>query len=311
MDRIDWERIAERVRNWGRWGAEDNRGTLNLIGPEALKRGFAAARDGKQFSLGLRFDRHGPQGEGLRTNPQLIFHAIDTPINPAFPFTRYADDSVFMALQCATQWDALSHVHYGGELYNGCKVCDTLTPTGANRLGVEHLANPGITARGILLDVARHLAVDELPAGHAITPDLLNAVVAAQGVTIEPGDIVAIRTGAIRAMVLHGDRTRFAASQPGLDATCAEWLFDQQAAAVCADNFAVEVLTAETMASEICLPMHPLCLRDMGLPLGEMFNLEDIAADCASDGRYEFLLCAPPLGFTGAVGSPVNPIVLK
>jgi len=311
MERIDWERAAERVRNWGRWGPDDNRGTLNLIGPEVIKRGVAAAQAGKQFSLGLQFDRNGPQRGGDRVNPQLILHALDTPINPEFPRTRFSDDSVFMALQCATQWDALCHVHYDGELYNGCKVCDTLTPKGALKLGVEHLANPGITSRAVLLDVARHFGVDELPAGRAITPDLLDAVVEKQGVSIEPGDIVAVRTGAIRSLVVHGDRDRFAEHQPGLDATCAEWLYDRQAAAVCADNFAVEVLGPDTMASEICLPMHPLCLRDMGMPLGEMFNLEALAADCADDGRYHFLLCAPPLGFTGGVGSPVNPIALK
>jgi len=311
MNPVDFDRTAERLRNWGRWGPDDNRGTLNLIGPDVLRRAFAEARDGKQFALGLRFDRNGPQRGGNRVNPQLILHAIDDPVNPQFPRTRFADDSVFMALQSATQWDALCHVHYDGQLYNGCNVCDTVTPTGTKRLGAEHLANPGITSRGILLDVARHFGVDELPAGHAITPDQLDAVVERQGVGIAPGDIVAIRTGAIRAMVVHRSRDRFGEVQPGLDATCAEWLHDRQAAAVCADNVAVEVIDTTTIASEICLPLHALCLRDMGMPLGEMFDMEELAADCAADGRYSFLLCAPPLGFTGAVGSPVNPIVLK
>lgn len=310
MQGIDFDRMAERIRNWGRWGPDDNRGTLNLIGPEALKRGVAAARDGKQFSLGLRFDRNGPQDGFVRTNPQLFLHTLDQAVDPQTPRIRYADDSVFMTLQCATQWDALSHVHYDGELYNGCKVCDTLTPRGATRLGVEHLANPGITSRGILLDVAGFLGVPVLDAGYDITPDVLAAVVARQGVRLEPGDILAVRTGAIAAMVA-GDRDRYKAVQPGLAPECAEWLHDHQAAAVCADNIAVERLGGTRERGEVMLPLHGLCLRDMGMPLGEMFNLEALAQDCAADGRYEFLICAPPLGFTGAVGSPVNPIVLK
>ena len=311
MDRIDFEAMAERVRNWGRWGHEDNRGTLNLIGPEALRRGAAAARRGKPFSLGLRFDRAGPQPAGNeRINPQLFLHALDKAIRPDFPRVRYNDDTVVMALQCATQWDALSHVHYDGVLYNGCKACDTLTPQGVRRLGVEHLADPGITSRGVLIDVARHHGDAVLPSGHAITPDDLTAILERHQVTVEPGDILVVRTGAMRALAIDGDAATYRAVQPGLGPECAEWLFDRQIAAVCADNLAVEVL-ARDAAQEYALPLHALCLRDMGMPLGEMFQLEALAADCAADGCYEFLLCAPPLGFTGAVGSPVNPIALK
>jgi len=311
MKTVDFEAMAERIRNWGRWGAEDNRGTLNLIGPEALVRGAAAARQGKRFSLGLPFDRDGPQDGIGRTNPQLFLHTLGKPVNPAFPRVQWADDSVFMTLQCATQWDALSHVHYDGVLYNGCKVCDTLTPTGATRLGVEHLADTGIVSRGVLLDVAAYLGTPMMEGFQGITPDLLNQVAAHQGVSFATGDIVAIRTGAIRCLTIDKDRNLFRKHQSGLTPECAEWLHDHQVAAVCADNVAVEVMNAGAVADEMCLPMHGLCIRDMGMPLGEMFNLEALAADCAADGQYDFLMCAPPLGFTGAVGSPVNPIVLK
>src|SRR5262245_53249628 len=128
MRRADFDGLADKVRNWGRWGGDDNRGTLNHIGPEALMRGVGAATQGKLFSLGVRFDRNGFQLPGSgRLNPQLYMTAVDKVLNPAQPLSRFNDDVIHMSLQSATQWDALSHVHYDGLLYNGCKVCDVLS----------------------------------------------------------------------------------------------------------------------------------------------------------------------------------------
>lgn len=305
-----FEQLAEKVRNWGRWGAEDQRGTLNHVGPEALKRGAAAVTAGKAFNLGLRFDKDGPADGNFRFNPRLYMAAVGRPLNPANPRWSFSDDAIMMSLQCATQWDALSHVHYDGMLYNGCKACDVLSEGGASKLGVEHLGSPGVMSRGVLLDIARFKGVDILPEDFAITPDVLNQVVAKQGVKIESGDIVLVRTGLAKRF-LDGNKGAFFGMQSGLDPACAEWLHDTSAAAVAADNVAVEHLHAETMGPEIALPMHMLCLRDMGLPFGEMFNLEALAADCDADKRYTFLLSAPPLNITGAVGSPINPLALR
>ena len=216
-----------------------------------------------------------------------------------------------MPLQAATQWDALAHVHYDGVLYNNCKACDTLSEKGASRLGIEHLATPGIMSRGVLLDILRLKRADRLPDDYAITVDDLNAACAAQGVTMMPGDIVLIRTGHIQRFTLERDRAAFNGTQPGLSPACAEWVHDHSLAAVCADNLAVEVMSPQAWQSEMPLQFHMLCLRDMGCPLGEMFNLDALAADCADDGRYTFLLSAPPIPFTNAVGSPVNPLALK
>jgi kynurenine formamidase len=99
--------------------------------------------------------------------------------------------------------------------------------------------------------------------------------------------------------------------QPGLSYACAEWAHDKSLAAVCADNMAVEILHLEGLQSDMPLAFHMLALRDMGMPLGEMFNLEALAADCAADGRYAFMLSAPPLEVTNGFGSPVNPLALK
>jgi kynurenine formamidase len=223
----------------------------------------------------------------------------------------YSDDVIHMPLQAATQWDALGHVHYDGVLYNGCKACDTLSEKGAARLGIEHLATPGIMSRGVLIDILKHKKLERLPIDYAITVDDLNAACAAQGVTMKKGDIALIRTGHLHRFTKEQDRAAFVGMQPGLHPSCAEWVHDHSLAAVCADNMAVEVITPEGMGSDMPLAFHMLMLRDMGCPLGEMFSLDALAADCAEDGRYAFLLSAPPIAFTNAFGSPVNPLALK
>ncbi len=178
-------------------------------------------------------------------------------------------------------------------------------------MGVNHLAAPGILSRGVLLDIARLKGVERLPLDYAITVDDLNAAAAKQGVTMATGDILLVRTGHIQHFTQDQNRVAFMGMQPGLSYTCAEWCHDKSLAAVGADNMAVEILHLEGLQSDMPLAFHMLALRDMGMPLGEMFNLEALAADCAADGRYSFMLSAPPLEVTNGFGSPVNPLALK
>ena len=309
MDRAIFDALAARVRNWERWGAQDARGTLNHIDGDALRRAATEVRAGRSFSLSLPLDRHGPQLGTYRFNPKLRMTQVARPFAPGGP-AGMSDDIIEMPLQAATQWDAFAHVHYDGLLYNGC-AATTVTEAGAACNGVEHLANPGIVSRGVLIDVARHRGVDRLPLEHAISIDELRAVLASQETTVLPGDIVLIRTGHIRHFTVDRDRAAFNSGGAGLHAHCAEWLHEVCAAAVAADNLAVEQVDLGAFRAGMPMPLHMLCLRDMGMPLGEMFDLEALAADCASDRRYSFLLSGSPLPFTGAVGSPVNPIALK
>jgi len=311
MKPANFDHLAEKLRNWGRWGPEDQRGTLNHIGPEVLKNAAAEVRSGKLFNLGLNFDKDGPQPGGGRFNPKVYVTDLFTPLNPAYPNVVYSDDVVHMPLQAATQWDALGHVHYDGQLYNGCDAHKTLTVKGAAKMGIEHLATPGIMSRGVLIDMARFKKVERLPQDYGISVDDLNACCAAQGVTMQKGDIILVRTGWIQVFTHDKDRTGFMGMQPGVTHHCAEWVHDHSLAAVCADNMAVETLNPEGMGSAVPLAFHMLCLRDMGCPLGEMFSLDALAADCAADGRYTFMLAAPPLAVTNGFGSPVNPLALK
>ena len=311
MTRDPFDRLAIAVRNWGRWGPEDQRGTLNHITPAVLRDAAATVIAGKLFNLGLRFDRNGPQLNQGRFNPLLFATKLFEPLSSIHPGMCFSDDVVTMPLQCATQWDALSHVHYDGKLFNGHSAADSLGTDGAACNGIEHLAEPGIMSRGVLLDVARHKRVDRLDSEYAISIDVLNATSAEFGVDVRPGDVVLVRTGHIRCFTVDGDRQALHLSEPGLTPACAEWLHDKSVAAICADTVGVEVVPRRGFETDVAFAFHLLALRDMGCPLGELFDMEALARDCAADGRYTFLFSAPPLAITGAFGSPTNPIVMK
>lgn len=311
----DFYAIAKRVSNWGRWGRDDQRGTLNLVTPDVIKRAAASVIQGKLFRLGLDLGPDGPQPAGFRTgrfNPKLYMLHLSKPVNPDLPYFCVSDDIIHMPLQCCTQWDALSHVHYDGLLYNGVKASEALSVYGASKLGIENAAD-GLVSRGVLLDIPRLKNVDRLDPKTAITPDDLEAACVRQGVSVEAGDIVMIRTGHIAHFTEDKDAAAFQSDyQPGLAMECALWLRERNVAAVCSDNSGVERLGPDVRADPVApLPLHMLCLRDMGLYLGEIFNLEALAEDCEQDGVYYCQLSSAPLPFKNAFGSPSNPIAIK
>jgi kynurenine formamidase len=217
---------------------------------------------------------------------------------------RVADDTIFMYLQSGTQWDSLAHVYQGESLYNGFPASGT-SMSGAANLGIDRVASSFI-GRGVLLDVARHMGVDCLALDHAIDAQELDVVAGEQGIRVEKGDILLVRTGMMAEWARTGSWERcWSPQQPGLAASVAEWLHEAGVAAVASDNAAVE------RKADKSVPLHVVLLRDLGMCLGELWFLEELAADCAEDGVYEFLLVAQALPITGAVGSPVNPIAIK
>lgn len=303
----DFRTLGQRLRNWGRWGDRDERGTVNLITPQRLVAAAGLVRQGKIFDLGIPLDQRGPQVGGGRINP--IHLMSETGDEQLFPGGfRYADDYLFMPLQGASQWDALAHVYYDDQMYNGFPARD-ITVKGAAHCAIDGQAK-GIAGRGVLLDIAALRGVEWLEAGEVITPDDLDAAAARQGgVSVGPGDILLVRTGWRRKFRQEGDARAFMAGEPGLGQACCEWLRERDVAAVCADNWAVEVLPGET--PDAFLTVHMVLIRDMGLTLGEILDFEELATDCADDGVWEFFFVAPPLKVTGAVGSPVNPLAIK
>ena len=318
LDRTDPEgaisAAAVRYGNWGRWGADDVLGTVNFI--DAAKRLEAAAlvRRGVSFSLSQRFDMNGPQlGWRRRTNP--VHTMLDTGLEAAagtqgFPHgLGGADDVIAMPLQCSTQWDGLGHIFDHGIAWNGRPSGQVVTSEGDLITGIEHMA-PHLVGRGVLLDVARHLRESgELDDGYAITTDDLESTREAHGVTVGRGDIVLVRTGHLTRARRDGWGDYAGGAAPGLSLTSANWLHRSEIAAIATDTWGFEVRPNEFDVPAF-QPLHQVAIPNMGLTIGELWDLDTLGEHCAEVGRYEFLLAAPPLPITGAVGSPINPVAL-
>jgi kynurenine formamidase len=304
----DLKQLAKRVSNWGRWGADDQRGTLNLITPEAVQRGAAAIRRGVTFPLSIPYDEDGPQTGVIpgRINPKHTMIMANTPFtgDPA-DFTT-SDDLVEMGVQAATHWDALAHVGYERLLYNNTPDSVVTQETGAAQLGIEHYGP--IVTRGILADVARVRGVEYFEDNYAIDGDDLEAAEQQAGATVESGDVLLVRTGQME-WLRRRDKQRFNDPSPGLGVGAVEYLHDKGVAAVATDTLVFEVWPCEDPA--VMLPVHMIDLRDMGLVQGQLWYLDDLAADCHADDVYEFLLAATPLPITHAVGGPVAPTATK
>ncbi|GAA5092269.1 cyclase family protein [Microbacterium yannicii] len=307
--------VSASVSNWDRWGPDDARGTVNFIDADKRVAASSLVIRGETFSLSLPFDNDGPQnGWKRRVNPvhTMTSTGMDTAEIMGLPHgLSVADDCVFMPLQCSTQWDGLGHVFDHGIGWNNRVAARTVTSEGDLATGIEHVSEP-MVSRGVLLDVGRVLAGGELPDGYAITPADLDATIEAQGASsaVGRGDILLVRTGQLtRVRRGVGWGTYAGGPAPGLSFTTAEWLHAREIAAVATDTWGVEVRPNEFPNS--MQPLHQVLLPHVGLLLGEMWDLDRLAADCAADGTYEFLLAAQPLPFTGAVGSPVNPIAVK
>lgn len=299
--------LAAKVSNRGRWGPDDERGTLNLIDDAAIARGLAAARQGRAFSLAIAFNRFGPQMGAIpgRTNPELEMIAINHPLTGDPGDFCSSDDRVSMGVQAATHWDALAHVGYDHELYNG-NPDSVVAEHGATRLSIE--AFGPVVTRAVLLDVARLHGVEALDSGYPISGDDLEACARAADLSVEPGDAVLVRTGHLR-WFLEGDRERYAFGSPGLSTRSIEWIRDHDVAAVANDTLIFEVFPPEDPA--VWLPVHMIHLRDMGLIQGQNFALEELGAHCEADGQYEMLLCATPVPLTGSTGGIVAPTAVK
>lgn len=304
--------MVGKVRNWGRWGADDETGTLNYITPERIARAAGLVQRGAVFALGIPLQRNGPQsGTRQRFNPiHLMFRGGGDQPGDIAEAQGYggSDDMIIMPLQSVTQWDSLAHVFYAGQMYNGFDA-KLVTSTGTTRNSIAAVSNK-IAGRGVLLDIARYKNVEALEPGYAISTDDLEGCAAAQGVAIESGDILLVRTGHLGRALQRGSWDDFdSGPSPGLSFYTATWLYSREIAALAADNYAVEVRPSEVPPFRS--PLHIVAIPNIGLTLGELFFLDELAADCAADGRWDFFFAAPPLPVTGGVGSPINPYAIK
>jgi kynurenine formamidase len=298
--------LAREVNTWGRWGDNDERGTLNLVTDDVVRRAAAVVRDGRRISLALPLSADGPQLGFIpgRTNPQHTMTAVHD-AHGCEGEVRFNDDAVQMGLQAATHWDALAHVSYAGRMYNGFPT-SVVDDAGARRLGADRIG--AVVSRGVLLDVARAGGVDRLDGGVALTPEDLERAEDLAGVRVTEGDVVLLRTGQMQ-LLKSGDKLGYAVSTAGPSMQTVRWFHDRGVAAVATDNLSFEVFPGEV--DGLMLPVHMLHIVEMGLLQGQNFDLEELAADCADDGRYAFLLVATPEPVVGGCGAPVVPVAVK
>ena len=304
--------------NWGRWGDLDERGTVNFITPEILKAAKDLITEGRIISMAIPLDATGPvhptrggiQHYWNYTGADMI---AGTALSAAYPKAQATDDYITMPIQASTQWDGLSHFAYADSLYNGFWLGNVETISGANRCSIHNMKD-SLCGRGVLLDVARHKGKDRLEQGYAITPQDLDEVIEAEGVEIREGDIMILRTGHVgwwyTLTDAHDKLKFFEEGAPGISMACVDWIYEKSIAAIAVDNVAVEVEPHEE-PFEHAYPVHARLIRDLGLSLGEIWDLEGIAEDCANDKRYEFFVAAQPLNITNASGSMLNPIAIK
>lgn len=299
--------LAAKVSNWGRWGADDRRGTLNLIDDAAVRRGMTAARQGKVFSLAYSFDENGMQLGYIpgRINPERTMVSINQSLTGDPGDFTSSDDAVSMGIQASTHLDSLAHVGYDGLLYNGVPM-STVDEAGSHELGIEKVGP--VVSRGVLLDIAGLHGVDHFDEMYAISGDDLEAAASKAGLTVMPGDIVCVRTGQMHWLRV-GDKVHYSHPTPGLGLKSVEWIRDHDVAIVATDTIVFECYPPEDPAA--LLPVHMVNIRDIGLTQGQNWVLDELAADCAADGQYDFLLTATPLPFTRGLGGPVAPTAVK
>lgn len=314
----DIHAAAERLKNWGRWGEDDEIGTLNHISPDDIVAAARLVSKGKVMSLALPYDSHGPQGAKSGNYPPLgRFNPIHLMLRTGTDAysgkldgrgIRTTDDIIIMPLQCGTQWDGLSHVLYGNNMWNGYD-CRNVSSFGAEKCGIEKVRDK-MVGRGVLLDVARMQGKSSLEDGFAITPEILDACEKFARLDVRKGDFLLVRTGHIEAKLASQSWDGYAGGDaPGLSFETLDWLQKKQVAAIATDTWSVEV--RPNNSDEVVSPFHWISIPIMGLTLGEIFNLAELGRDCSEDGRYEFLFVAPVLPISGAVASPTNPLAIK
>ncbi|HEX4433021.1 MAG TPA: cyclase family protein [Frankiaceae bacterium] len=293
--------------NWGRWGDADERGALNLLTPEVVLRATQMCRTGKVYNLGLPVQRSGVPVFDYRGAPMRLTLTSQT---DEANFAVYGapsglganEDTLVIPAHNGTHVDALCHVYSDGEMYNGFSKDSFTSQGGAGHCGIEKTG--GFAAHAVLADLAGHMGVECLEPGYRISGTEIEACLAAQGVSVQQGDALLVRTGWLDLfdrLAAAGEPAPFA--QPGLSLSCVDFIRDNQLAAVGADNAAIECIPFD---DDRFLAVHIELLVKLGIPLVEHLQLGPMAADKC----YSALFVVAPMLVTGGTGSPVNPIAI-
>ena len=309
------ELLKDSPKNWGKWGPDDEIGALNYLSAAEVLRGVSQIRSGEVFTLQRLIGD--PKGDPVwpgRTPAEktmiLDESSWDVEGAPQFPGgLHYADDKINAFLQGSTQYDALGHVWYGGQLWNGYDARTTVG--GLEKASVAPIAERGVVGRGILLDMARFRHKDNLDKAEVFTHEDLMACAKSQGVEIEKRDILIIRTNFLKLFFDQGAAFYEGFCEPGLvySPELVRWFQEMEIPNLVTDTIANEVTFDPNNGT--ALPLHCALMRNLGVTLTEICDLEKLAADCAADGQYTFLYAAAPLKVSKASGSPVNPLAIK
>ena len=294
----EYERWRDEVSNWGRWGENDQLGTLNFISPELKVAAAGLVREGLSVSMALELNK---KEGGMNANPFEHELGIGTFMGHGTAGDRYAVQYHGFA---HSHMDGLPHFHRNGKMYNGFSI-DALKPDGSEKLGIENY-HAGVFTRGVLVDMAWFKGVPWLEPGAAITAEDLEAWEAKTGITIGPGDVLLVRTGRW-ARVREKGEWNFLEGAAGMHASVAKWLRERQVAAIGCDG------VSDVMPSGIeglGNPLHELVILYMGMPIFDNLNLDEVATAAETRNRWTFLFVGAPLRIPGGTGSPLNPLAV-
>lgn len=299
MSRAEFDQLMKDITNWGRWGAEDELGTLNLI--DADKRVAAAqlVKAGISVSLALEMNK---TKDALNQNP--FQHTLDV---AEFGGHQVAGDAYAVDYHgfAHSHMDGLPHFAHKGFFYNGVPY-SAAKPGGTERLGIANAGIEGVFTRGVLIDVPRWLGVDYMEPGHALTTADILAWEKATGVTIGAGDVLLIRTGRWAKVAQEG-QWDFLARAAGSHASIARFLRQRDVAVIGCDG------VSDVMPSGVeglVNPLHELVLVGLGMPILDNLDLESVARQAAELKRHTFLFVGAPLRVAGGTGSPLNPLAV-
>lgn len=302
----EFDRLFDSLKNWGLWGPDDTKGTLNYITSEHVRSAASLVRTGRSISLSLPVNKvAGPDNP----HPAIHYMATGHDNDIGSGSLRFATD--FLGLQfhgdCHTHIDALCHIAYRGQLYNG-RPAGLVSTSGADALDITEYAQ-GVVGRGVLLDIPRLRGVSWLEPGTAVSRAELEAAEEAQGVRLGEGDLFVFRTGHHRRRRELGpwDNGYSGEGKAGLHVDVMSLLHERHVAGFLPDGDG-EVIPSTVEG--IAYPIHPLQITAMGMLASDSLNLEDLADACEAEQRWEFMVVLAPLRIPGATGSPFNPIAV-
>lgn len=301
--------MFESVKNWGRWGDDDQLGTLNYITPEKVREAAKLVRTGRQVSMQLPINTvAGPDNP----NPAIRYMVQAHDFDQGPHGVRFGLDFFGMAChgECTTHVDALCHVSYRGLTYNGRAADSVLTSAGATTQDIASYGQ-GIVGRGVLLDIPRFRGVSWIELGDAVSRAELEACERAQGVEVGEGDILVVRTGHHRRRLELGPWNNEAApvgeGKAGLHIDTIPWMHERKVSAFLPDG---DGETVPSSVDGVPDPIHALQIVAMGMCAADSLDLEPLSAACQEEGRWEFMVVGLPLRLPGGTGSPWNPIAI-